>query len=78
MGVTSPPSGLGQAVHHGEEEEGERDIGEIYYTGANNNSSSRFELIFAITMIFILNSKNCILSSKVNITSTVFVLSQGA
>ena len=37
VGGTAPPSAIGLGVH-GDEEEGERDVGEIYYTGANNNS----------------------------------------
>ncbi len=40
VGVALPPAGL--VVPGVDEEEGERDIGEIYYTGANNNSNSRF------------------------------------
>ncbi len=37
VGGTAPPSAIGIGVH-GDEEEGERDVGEIYYTGVNNSS----------------------------------------
>ena len=39
VSVASAPSGV--AVHGVDEEEGERDVGEIYYTGANNKGGSR-------------------------------------
>ena len=38
VGGTAPPSAIGIPGH--DEDEGERDVGEIYYTGANNNSNS--------------------------------------
>jgi hypothetical protein len=37
--VAAPVIALGV---QGDEVEGERDVGEIYYTGANNNSGSRY------------------------------------
>ena len=38
VGGTAPPSAIGISGH--DEDEGERDVGEIYYTGISSSSSS--------------------------------------